>query len=71
VENDIPIAACYRKIKSLKNAGLLKSDNNDYSEFGKRTSRYASQLKKAYVYFVDGKMKLRVELSNDMMKYFE
>ena len=58
----IPIAACYRRIKSLESAGLLVCKERRLSQQGKRVSYYISMLKNAYVFFEDGHLRVKFQL---------
>lgn len=66
----IPIAACYRKIKELENAGLLRCVERRLTRKGKRVSMYISQLKTAYLYFENGKLRMRFHLTNGAINDF-
>jgi hypothetical protein len=58
----IPIAACYRRIKDLEDAGLLICQERRLSQQGKRVSLYISMLKNAYVFFEDGHLRVKFQL---------
>ena len=58
----IPIAACYRRIKDLEDAGLLVCQERRLSQQGKRVSLYLSMLKNAYVFFEDGHLRVKFQL---------
>ena len=60
----IPIAACYRKVRYLERAGLIYRTERVLTQKGKRMSLYMSQLKNAYVFFENGKFRVRFMLSN-------
>jgi hypothetical protein len=64
ISNDyaIPIAACYRRIKELESLGLLECTERRLSRQGKRISYYISLLKNAYVFFENGKLRVRFQL---------
>ncbi len=59
---DIPIAACYRRIRDLEQEGLLVCTERKLSRQGKRVSYYLSMLKSAYVYFDNGHLRVKFEL---------
>ncbi len=67
----IPIAACYRRIKSLETVGLIKCVGKALTRKGKRIGIYSSQLKNAYIFFEDGKIKVRFELLNGKVVNFD
>ena len=69
-ELGIPIAACYRRIKHLERAGLLKCVNKVLTKKGKRVALYSSQLKNAHIFFEDGKVMVKVEFLNGITKDF-
>jgi len=58
----IPIAACYRRIHSLEDAGLLHCEETVMGEMGKAVRRYRSNLKNAYIFFERGKLKVKFQL---------
>ena len=66
-ELDIPIAACYRRIHTLENAGLLIMTERALTRQGKRISMYKSNLKNAYIFLENGKLRVRFELVNGQM----
>ncbi len=70
-EYDIPIAACYRRIKWLESAGLLVCTDRIPTKKDKRISIYASRLKKAFIYFDKEKLKLRVDLADGGVMNYE
>lgn len=59
---NIPIAACYRRIRDLEQEGLLVCTERKLSRQGKRVSYYLSMLKSAYVYFENGHLRVKFEL---------
>jgi len=66
----IPIAACYRKIKVLEDVGLLECVDRVLTQKGKRKNLYTSRLKNAYIFFENGKLKVRFYLSTGAVKDF-
>lgn len=56
----IPPAACYRRIRALKGAGLLKEDSKVVSEGGKSVSTYRSAIDNAEVILQDGRLRIRM-----------
>ncbi len=67
----IPIAACYRRIKSLEENNLLHCVERVLTQKGKRMSVYISNLKNAYVYLDDSELKVRFELTNGQVMNFD
>lgn len=59
----IPIAACYRRIRVLKDAGILKEEGRAVSVGGKLVATYRSSVDTAEVLLKDGR--LRVLISAD------
>ena len=57
----IPIANCYRKIKVLEDAGILKAVDVKKDFRGRRTTYYRAQMENAYVTYGDGTMRIRFE----------
>ena len=60
----IPIAACYRRIKSLENLALIQKDEQILTQKGKRRWSYRSNIHKMDLFYHDGKLVARCELRN-------
>src|SRR2546421_12376711 len=60
---DIPIAACYRKIRILEEAGLIQCVERILTQKGKRTNLYTSCLRNAHILFENGKLRARFQLA--------
>ncbi|MGB2582232.1 MAG: winged helix-turn-helix domain-containing protein [Thermoplasmata archaeon] len=58
----IPLAACYRRIRVLKEAGLLKEDSKVQSEGGKSVSAYKSTMDSAEVVLEDGRLSIQMSV---------
>lgn len=58
----IPLAACYRRIRVLKGAGLLKEDSKVQSEGGKSVSAYRSTMDSAEVVLKDGRLRIQMSV---------
>jgi hypothetical protein len=69
-EYGIPIAACYRRIHMLEKAGLIKCVERALTQRGKRISLYLSQLRNAYIFFENGKLRVRFQLASGVTKDF-
>ena len=67
IKFNIPIAACYRRIRDLEKMGLLLITEKILTPRGKRVSLYQSTLKSAYLTFENGKLKALLELTNGSM----
>ena len=65
LKNDIPIAGCYRRVRALESAGLLKCVEKRISDKGKIVKIYRSDVKSAYITFHRGNMKLNFVLESD------
>jgi DNA-binding Lrp family transcriptional regulator len=58
----IPMAACYRRIRALKAAGILREDGKAVSIGGKTVVRYRSSVDSAEVVLQDGRLKILVNV---------
>ena len=58
----IPIAACYRKIRSLEEAGLLLCAERRLTQSGKRMSMYKARVMNAQIIFEKNRIKARLEM---------
>ena len=61
---NIPIAACYRRIRELQKVGLLVVASVVYDSRGKGTKLYQSQLNGAYVYLLGERLKVHFKLAS-------
>lgn len=59
----IPIAACYRRLRVLKEAGMIKEDGRAVSIGGKLVVTYKSAVDKAEVMLQDGRLKVVIQAS--------
>lgn len=62
---DIPIAACYRKIHELENAGFLKCAQIVTTPKGKTMKLYQSQLKTATLLYENGSFRVKFEFERE------
>ncbi len=62
---DVPIAACYRKIHELEDAGLLRCQKIVTTRKGKSMKLYRSQLLRACIMYEDGIFKVRLEFKHE------
>src|SRR2546422_2121497 len=62
---EIPIAACYRRIKELEGLGLVYVEAALPSRNGKGLQLYRSRLRSVRIAFEDGQLRARVELGRD------
>ncbi len=66
----IPIAACYRKIRVLEEAGLIECVDRILTQKGKRKNLYTSCLKNAYIFFENGRLRARFQLATGVVRDF-
>ena len=67
----IPIAACYRRIRMLERANLIHCEQKVLTQKGKRMGVYISNLKNAFIFLENGKMKVRFEMKSGHVMDFE
>lgn len=67
----IPIAACYRRIKLLERYGLIACKERRLSQQGKRINYYLSMVKNAYIFFEDGRLRVKLDLVSGVSREFE
>lgn len=56
----IPMAACYRRIRLLKGAGMLREEDKAVSVGGKSVSLYRSTVESAEVVLTDGRLMVKI-----------
>ncbi|MEW5747991.1 MAG: helix-turn-helix domain-containing protein [Candidatus Thermoplasmatota archaeon] len=56
----IPMAACYRRIRMLKGAGMLREQEKAVSAGGKSVSLYRSTVESAEVVLTDGRLQVKI-----------
>lgn len=61
----IPIAACYRRIRVLKEAGILREEGKVESMGGKMVSVYRSSVDKAEVVLQDGRLRVLIDAAGE------
>lgn len=59
----IPIAACYRRIRALKEAGILKEEGRVVSVGGKLVATYKSSVETAELMLQDGRLRVLINAS--------
>ena len=67
----IPIAACYRRIRTLESANLIKCEQRVLTQKGKRMSVYISKLKNAFIFLEYGTLKVRFEMKSGRVEDFD
>lgn len=58
----VPIAACYRKIKILEDAGMIFCVERRLTQAGKRISLYKANVKNAQIVFERNKVRAKIEM---------
>lgn len=61
---DIPIAACYRRIRELEMTGMLQCSDRILSQKGKRVKLYRSQVKGVYLFYESGRFRVKLDMAN-------
>lgn len=64
----IPIAACYRRIRALKDAGILKEEGRAVSIGGKLVATYRSSVESAEVMLTDGRLMVLIKANGQQTK---
>ena len=71
----IPVAACFRKVKTLKNMGLLSITESVRVSAGRKVEYYTANLENAYVFYDSGRVKVRftvvAQMAQDFRKRYE
>ncbi|MEW5937875.1 MAG: winged helix-turn-helix domain-containing protein [Candidatus Thermoplasmatota archaeon] len=66
----IPIARCYRKVRALEDIGLLKEARSLMGRDGRIHKFYMADIDSVYVYYEDGRLRVRLRLILEMAKDF-
>jgi len=61
----VPIAACYRRIRALKDAGMLKEEGRVISIGGKLVATYRSSVQSAEVVLQDGRLRVNIKANGE------
>lgn len=61
----IPISACYRRLRLLRNAGMLREENKAPSANGKSVALYRSTVESAEVALQDGRLVVRIRANGE------
>ncbi len=61
----IPIAACYRRIRVLKDAGMLDEESKVVSVGGKMVATYRSAVESAQVMLQDGRLRVLIKAKGE------
>jgi hypothetical protein len=65
--NDIPIAACYRKVRLLEELGFLRCVESRLNQNGKRVKYFQCQIINAHFFLEKGKFRARIQLSSGIV----
>lgn len=68
--HDIPIAACYRKVRLLEDLGFLRCVDIRLNQNGKRVKYYQCQIRNAHFFLERGKFRARIQLSSGFVDDF-
>ncbi len=58
------------RIHALERAGLIRCTERALTQKGKRISLYMSQLKNAYIFFENGRLRVRFQLATGITRDF-
>lgn len=61
----IPMSACYRRIRALKDAGMLTEDGRVVSIGGKLVATYRSTVERAEVMLQDGRLRVVIKANGE------
>ena len=61
----IPLAACYRRIRALREAGLIREDAKTISEGGKSVYSYRATIERAKVVLRDGRLSISMTVDGE------
>lgn len=65
-EYNIPIAATYRRLRELEEAGLVEEANDDSG--GNKASKYKTSLEKAVLTFEEGEFSIKMKLGEEELE---
>jgi len=66
---DIPVTLGYRRVNTLLNEGLLSCEGRALTQRGKWTKLYVSQVRRAQIFFDDGKVRLKFEFKTGQVRW--
>ncbi len=66
----IPLVEVYKKIRELEKMGLIEKEKSIITRGGRQKSLYRSNLEDAYVFFDNGRLKVRFEVAAGMARAF-
>jgi hypothetical protein len=68
---DIPMTLGYRRVNTLLSEGLITCEGKALTQRGKWERLYVSQVKRAFIYFDDCKVRLKFELKYGQTRWSE
>jgi len=68
---NIPTTLGYRRVNILVSQGLLSCEGKALTRAGKWTRLYLSQVRRAFIFFDGGRVRLRCELNTGQIKSSE
>jgi len=66
----IPLVNVYKKIRELEKMGLIEKERSIITKSGRQKAIYRSKLEDAYVFFDNGRLKVRFEVAAGMATAF-
>ncbi|MEM0448245.1 MAG: winged helix-turn-helix domain-containing protein [Methanomassiliicoccales archaeon] len=67
----IPIAACYRRIRSLEKAGLLYCVDRGLTQKGKRVSLYKAKIKNGMILLEKNKVRVKLDMIDGSVESYD
>ena len=68
---NIPTTLGYRRVNILVSQGLLSCEGKVLTRAGKWTRLYLSQVRRALIFFDDGRVRIKCELNTGQVKWSE
>ncbi len=66
----IPLVEVYKKIRELEKIGLVQKEKSIITKSGRAKAAYRSNLEDAYVFFDNGRLRVRFEVAAGMARAF-
>ncbi len=66
----IPLVEVYKKIRELERMGLMEREKSIITKSGRQKAVYRSNLEEAYVFFDNGRLRVRFEVAAGMARAF-
>jgi predicted transcriptional regulator len=67
----IPIAACYRRIRSLESAGLLYCVDRGLTQKGKRVCLYKAKIRNGTIVLEKNKVRVRLDMIDGSVENYD